>query len=286
MTIILSLFFIILWSSAFITGKIIVNNATPFASLSFRFILVSLGFLFFALYLNEKIIVKKKYIFDACISGILFHGLYLGGVFYSISIGLPASISALIVSMHPILTNIFSGPILNEEVTWKQWLGISLGFIGTIIVLGFDIGINIPIIGIISSVVALTAATVATLWQKKLSNRLPLSVSNFYQAIGASIFLFFVMLFVENPYITFNSSFIIAMGWQIIAISFGAFTILMYLIKIGTASQTSNLFFLVPPISALLAWIFLKEIITFYDILGLIISTLGVYIATTNIKKN
>ena len=286
MTRILSLFFIILWSSAFITGKIIVNNATPFASLSFRFILVSLGFLFFALYLNEKIIVKKKYIFDACISGILFHGLYLGGVFYSISIGLPASISALIVSMHPILTNIFSGPILNEEVTWKQWLGISLGFIGTIIVLGFDIGINIPIIGIISSVVALTAATVATLWQKKLSNRLPLSVSNFYQAIGASIFLFFVMLFVENPYITFNSSFIIAMGWQIIAISFGAFTILMYLIKIGTASQTSNLFFLVPPISALLAWIFLKEIITFYDILGLIISTLGVYIATTNIKKN
>ena len=134
MTRLLILLFVILWSSAFITGKIIVNNASPFASLSFRFLIVAIGFLFFSLYLREKINVQKKYIFDACISGILFHGLYLGGVFYSISIGLPASISALIVSMHPILTNIFAGPILNEEVTWKQWVGISLGFLGTIIV--------------------------------------------------------------------------------------------------------------------------------------------------------
>jgi len=286
MTRLLILLFVILWSSAFITGKIIVNNASPFASLSFRFLIVAIGFLFFSLYLREKINVQKKYIFDACISGILFHGLYLGGVFYSISIGLPASISALIVSMHPILTNIFAGPILNEEVTWKQWVGISLGFLGTIIVLGFDIGVNIPIIGIISSFVALIAATVATLWQKKLSNRLPLSVSNFYQAMGASIFLFIIMSLFESPYIFFNTGFILAMSWQILAISFGAFTILMYLIKIGTASQTSNLFFLVPPISALMAWLFLKEIITYYDIIGLMISTIGVYIATAKIQKS
>ena len=286
MTRLLILLFVILWSSAFITGKIIVNNASPFASLSFRFLIVAIGFLFFSLYLREKINVQKKYIFDACISGILFHGLYLGGVFYSISIGLPASISALIVSMHPILTNIFAGPILNEEVTWRQWVGIFLGFLGTIIVLGFDIGVNIPIFGIISSFVALIAATVATLWQKKLSNRLPLSVSNFYQAIGASIFLFIIMSLFESPYIFFNTGFILAMSWQILAISFGAFTILMYLIKIGTASQTSNLFFLVPPISALMAWLFLKEIITYYDIIGLMISTIGVYIATAKIQKS
>ena len=285
MTRILSLIFIILWSSAFITGKIIVDQASPFASLSFRFVLVALGFFIFSIILKEKIFIKKKYISDACISGILFHGLYLGGVFYSISIGLPANISALIVSMHPILTNILAGPILKENVNWKQWVGIFLGFTGTIIVLGFDIGINIPIIGILSSFLALISATIATLWQKKLSERLPLSVSNLYQAIGASIFLFLIMLFYEDPYISVNIEFIFAMGWQIFAISFGAFTLLMYLIKIGTASQTSNLFFLVPPTSALMAWFFLEEIITFFDIVGLFISTIGVYIATSKIKK-
>ena len=286
MTQILSLLFVILWSSAFITSKVIVDNASPFASLSFRFILVGLGFLFFSFYLKEKIFVKLKYIFEASLSGILFHGLYLGGVFYSISIGLPASISALIVSMHPILTNILAGPILNEKVTWKQWIGIIFAFSGTLIVLGFDVGENIPILGVATSFIALLAVTIATIFQKKLSNRLPLTVSNFYQAIGASIFLFFIMLLFEKPFILFNYNFILSMGWQIIAVSFGAFTILMYLIKKGTASETSNLFFLVPPISALMAWLFLNEIITNYDILGLIISTFGVYIATTKIRHS
>ncbi len=285
MTKLLTLVFILLWSSAFITGKIIVNNATPFASLSFRFLLVSIGFIIFSYYLNEKIFVKKKYIFEACISGILFHGLYLGGVFYSLSIGLPATISALIVSMHPILTNIFAGPFLKENVSWEQWIGISLGFLGTIIVLGFDIGDNIPIIGLLSSLIALLAATTATIWQKKLSTRLPLSVSNLYQSIGASIFLFFVMFLIEDPFINFNYNFLLAMSWQIFAISFGAFTILMYLIKVGTASQTSNLFFLIPPTSAIMAWFFLNEIITLSDVIGLLISTTGVYIATTKKKK-
>ena len=286
MTSILSLIFTILWSSAFITSKIIVDNATPFAALSFRFIIVAIGFYLFTLYFKEKIKVNIKNIFEASISGILFHGLYLGGVFYSISIGLPASISALIVSMHPILTNILAGPILNEKVNWKQWIGILLGLTGTLIVLGLDIGINIPINGVIFAFISLFAVTIATLLQKKLSNRLPLSVSNFYQAIGASIFLFLIMILTENPFIKFNNDFVFSMSWQIIAVSFGAFTILMYLIKKGTASQTSNLFFLVPPISAIMAWLFLEEIITKFDILGLVISTLGVYIATAGSKKN
>jgi len=285
MTQLLSLFFIILWSSAFITSKIIVDNASPFAALSFRFVLVSAGFLIFSLYLKEKIIVSKRNILESSISGILFHGFYLGGVFYSISIGLPASISALIVSMHPILTNILAGPILNENVSWKQWIGIFLAFSGTLIVLGFEIGTSIPILGIIYSFVALLAVTTATILQKKLSNKLPLSVSNFYQAIGASVLLFVIMLLAEKPYISFNTQFNLSMSWQIIGISFGAFTILMYLIKKGTASQTSNLFFLVPPVSALMAWIFLKEIITLYDILGLLICSSGVYLATFDLQK-
>ena len=280
---ILSFLFIILWSSAFITGKVIVDHGSPFASLSLRFAIVALGFLLFALICKEKIFVKYQNILESCVSGILFHGLYLGGCFYSFSIGVPANISALIVSMQPILTNLLAGPILNEKVTWRQWIGILLGFLGTILVLGFDIGNSIPTIGICATLLALIAATTGTLWQKKLSMNLPLSISNFYQALGASVFLFFVMLLFEDHFINFNLKFILSMSWQILAVSFGAFTILMYLIKIDSASKTSNLFFLIPPVSAFMAWFFLKENISLNDIYGLIICSFGVYIAS---KKN
>ena len=284
MTKILPILFILLWSSAFITSKVIVENATPFASLTFRFIIVSFGFLIILLYFKEKLFIKINYFLEACVSGILFHGIYLGGVFYSISLGLPANIAALIVSLQPILTNIFAGPILKEQVTWIQWLGIALGFTGTILVLGFDIGKSISIISLIACIAALLAVTIATLWQKILSNKLTLIVNNFYQALGASIFLFFITLIFENPHINFNTNFILSMSWQILIISFGAFTILMYLIKIGTASRTSNLFFLVPATSAIMAWFFLNEVITFIDILGFFISSVGVYIATRTTK--
>ena len=276
----LSFLFIILWSSAFITGKIIVEHGSPFASLSFRFAIVALGFLSFSFFYKERILVKPRNILESALSGILFHGLYLGGCFYAFSIGVPASITALIVSMQPILTNLLAGPILNEKVTWKQWLGIILGVCGTVLVLGLDVGKSIPAEGIIITTIALFAATVGTLWQKNLSGNIPLSVSNFYQAAGASIFLFFIMLFFVNPFIIFNMKFILSMSWQIVAVSFGAFTILMYLIKVGSASKTSNLFFLIPPVSALMAWFFLNEKLFINDLIGLALCSCGVYIAT------
>ena len=103
--------FIILWSSAFITTKPIIDNSDPFAALAFRFFFVAFGFLLFSIYSNSSIIIKRKNLIESVLSGVLFHGLYLGGVFYSISIGMPTSIAALIVTLQPILTNILSGPI-------------------------------------------------------------------------------------------------------------------------------------------------------------------------------
>ena len=272
--------FIILWSSAFVSGKIIVQSASPFASLSFRFFIVSIGFLLFSYLIKEKIIVKKTLILQTGITGILFHGFYLGGVFFSYAAGLSATVSALIVGLQPVLTNILSGPILKEKVTLVQWFGIFLGLIGTTIVIGFDIGREIPVIGLLASIVALLGATTATIWQKKITNNLPLSVNNLYQAISAAIFLFFVSILFEKPFIDFETSFIISMSWQILMVSFGAFTILMYLIKVGSASKTSNLFFLVPPTTAIMAWLVLDEEIFIIDIVGLFIAAIGVYIAT------
>ena len=278
------LIFIILWSSAFITTKPIVDYSDPFSALAFRFLLVTFGFFLFSIFRKEKILVSKKNFIESIFSGILFHGVYLGGVFFSISKGLPTGIAALIVTLNPVLTNALAGPLLKEKVSIKQWIGVTMGFLGAAIVLGFDIGTTLPTIGIIAVFISLLAVTSATLSQKKLSNNLSLPVNNMYQAIGGFLFHILIVLFFTEPYINFSSTFIIAMTHQIVLVSFGAFTILMYLIKHHSASKTVSLFFLIPATSALIAWIFLNETLNIFDICGFIITSIGVFIATRENK--
>jgi drug/metabolite transporter (DMT)-like permease len=272
--------FILLWSSAFITTKPIIDNSDPFSALAFRFFIVACGFFIFSIFTNKKILINKRNFLESFFSGVLFHGLYLGGVFFSISRGMPTAIAALIVTLQPILTNALSGPILGEKVTYKQWSGVILGFIGATLVLGIDIGSEIPIIGLVATLIALSAITISTIWQKKLSNNLPLSVSNSYQAIGGFIFHLLIVIFFANPEIQFTKTFVIAMSHQIFLVSFGAFTILMFLIKHNSASKTVSIFFLIPPTSALMAWFFLGETFTAWDLVGFIITSIGVFIAT------
>ena len=207
--------FILLWSSAFITTKPIVDNSDPFSALAFRFFFVALGFYGFSIYSKQTIIVNQKNLIESVLSGVLFHGFYLGGVFYSISIGMPTGIAALIVTLQPVLTNALSGPILGEKVTKKQWTGVLLGFLGAVLVLGLDIGSNIPILGLLATIIALISITASTIWQKKLSNNLPLSVSNFYQAVGGCLFHILAILLISKPYINFTDTFLIAMSHQI-----------------------------------------------------------------------
>src|SRR5210317_1127780 len=236
--------FILLWSSAFITTKPIIDNSDPFSALAFRFFIVACGFFIFSIFTNKKILINKRNFLESFFSGVLFHGLYLGGVFFSISRGMPTAIAALIVTLQPILTNALSGPILGEKVTYKQWSGVILGFIGATLVLGIDIGSEIPIIGLVATLIALSAITISTIRQKKLSNNLPLSVSNTYQATGGFICHLLIVIFFANPEIQFTKTFVI------------------------------------PPTSALMAWFFLGETFTVWDLVGFIITSIGVFIAT------
>ncbi len=274
------LIFVLLWSSAFITTKPIIDNSDPFAALAFRFFFVAIGFYFFSIYSKNSIFINKKNLIESILSGVLFHGFYLGGVFYSISLGMPTSIAALIVTLQPILTNALSGPILDEKVTIKQWIGVILGFVGAALVLGLDVGVKIPFLGLVATIVALISITTSTIWQKKLSNNLPLPVSNFYQAVGGCLFHCLIILIFIEPYIYFTKTFIIAMSHQIFLVSFGAFTILMFLIKKNSASKTVSIFFLIPATSALMAWLFLNENLTNLDLIGFLVASIGVYIAT------
>ena len=276
----LPLIFILLWSSAFITTKPIVDHSDPFTALSFRFLIVAIGFYLFSLFSKQKIFVSVKSLLPSISTGVLFHGFYLGGVFYSISIGLPTGIAALIVTLQPVLTNALAGPVLNEKITLNKWIGVLLGFVGATLVIGFDIGKTLPLFGIIAVLVSLISVTSATLWQKKLSHNISLSVNNMYQAIGGFLFHALIIILFVEPYINFNTTFAIAMAHQILLVSFGAFTILMFLIKNNSASKTVSIFFLIPATSAFIAWLFLNENLNFIDICGFVIASVGVFIAT------
>ena len=156
---------------------------------------------------------------------------------------MPTGIAALIVTLQPILTNALAGKFLGEKVSFKQWVGVILGFLGAALVLGFDIGSSLPVAGVVASFIALFAITTSTLWQKKISDNLPLSVSNMYQAMGGCFFHIIIIFTFADLHINFTPTFLIAMSHQIFLVSFGAFTILMFLIKNNSASKTVSIFF-------------------------------------------
>ena len=279
------LIFILLWSSAFITTLPIVLNSDPFSALAFRFFFVAICFYLIAIFKKIKVSVNFKNLINSFSTGILFHGFYLGGVFYAIFIGLPAGIVALIVTLQPILTNILAGYILNENISFKQWIGVTLGFTGAIMVIGYDAGSVLPMDGLIAVIIALIAITTSTIWQKKVSNDIPIIVNNMYQAVGAVLFHIIIIIFIfEDPFVKINLEFLFAMSHQVFLVSLGAFSILMYLIKNNSASKTVSLFFLIPVVTATMAWIFLGENLSLVDVIGFIITSIGVFISTRKLK--
>ncbi len=275
------LIFVLLWSSAFITTLPIVLNSDPFSALAFRFFFVALCFFVFCI--KKKLLLKVSInnLINSFSTGILFHGFYLGGVFYAIFIGLPTGIVALIVTLQPILTNMFAGYMLKEKISFNQWIGVLMGFVGAVLVIGFDAGKSLPLEGIVSALIALLAITISTIWQKRISNNIPLAVNNMYQAIGAVLFHLTIVIFIfKEPFIKMNIKFLLAMSHQIFLVSLGAFSILMFLIKKNSASKTVSLFFLIPVVTASMAWIFLNEDLTKIDLIGFILASIGVFIAT------
>ena len=229
---------------------------------------------------SKNKVISVRAFYNASISGLLFHGFYLGGVFYALSNGISASLIALIVSLQPILTSILARIYLNEKLTRNQWLGISLGFCGAFIIILSDIKEGLTLIALTSGLIGLISSSLGIIWQKKIVDELPLSANNFIQAFSASIFYIFITLCFENYYINFTDSFFIAMSWQILAVSLGAFLILMWLLEQNKANETSTLFFLIPPVSALMAYFILGEQFSYLDFFALFISSIGVFIVT------
>ena len=155
-----------------------------------------------------------------------------------------------------------------------------LGLSGASIIIISDLKDGLNTIAVFAGIVGLISSSMGVIWQKKIGSNLSISGNNFLQAFSASIFHFFLALCYEDFFINFSNDFLLAMSWQIFAVSLGAFLILMWLLQNNKANQTSTLFFLVPPTSALLAYLILNEKFILIDFLGLFLSCLGVFIVS------
>ena len=283
----LPLVFIFLWSSAFLAAKVGVQFSTPFAMLLLRFVLVSLVFAAITPFARswrrgEILRPDLSMIGLTAIVGITLHGVYLGSVFFAISVGLSAGISALIVSMQPLLASVLAIFLFKERLRPVQSAGLLAGIAGVFIVLLPKMGGGMPPLGLFSVCCGLVAVTGGTLLQKRIGDKIDLLAGNLVQAIAASAFLAVICLTVETPQVSWEVPFFLALGWQVIMVSAGAYVILMLLIKRDSMAAVSSLMFLVPPVTAVIAAAGFGEPLTLAGIIGFCLSSAGVYVVTAN----
>lgn len=265
------------------------QDSTPFAALLMRFSIVTLGFgvIYFVFYAaqRQKIWLTMSQMGHAAVTGIFLHGFYLGGVFWALSQGLSSTLAALIASLQPIIVSLLARPLLGEQISPRQWGGIMMGFSGAVIVIGWDSGAPIPAAALIICIGALGASVIGTFYQKRFGQDLPLVPANICQAFAATALHLLLLSLFEVPSIMLTNDFIAGMAWQILAVSFGAYVMLLVLLQRGTANQTSSLLFLIAPVAAVQAWLILGEQISQTDIIGLGLASCGVFIATRQNKS-
>lgn len=274
---ILPVTFILLWASAFISAKYGLPHAGPFSFLLTRFVVVLVLFSALGLLLRRPW-PRGVALCHMAVVGVLMHGVYLGGVFFAISRQTPAGLSALIVSLQPVLTAVLGIWLLGERPRPMQWLGIALGSAGVLLVLWPRLGGAVPLVGLAACLVALLAITFATIWQKRHGGGMDMLTGNAAQAFAAATFYAVVVLLFEPYRVDWTVEFSLAFGWLVFGVSLGAVTILMLLIRSGSAAATTSLFFLVPPASALMAWLAFDETLGIGGIVGLSITTAGVWL--------
>jgi drug/metabolite transporter (DMT)-like permease len=291
---VLPVLFIILWSSAFVAGKAGVQYATPFAFLAARFIIVALIFCGVAIAVHfwrhrgkptsaqnvKQGPTGKNTLVLTALVGLLLHGFYLGSTFLAMSVGLGAALAALVASMQPLLTTALAMLLFGEKPLMIQWAGILLGFAGVVVVLSPSLGVTAPPVAVMICVVGLISITMGTLLQKRIGGSISLLKSNIIQAVAASLFFLTLISTVETPHIAWDPAFMFALAWQVLAVSTGAYVILMILIKRDSVAATTSLMFLVPPVTAIIAFFIFGEPLTVVTVTGFLMASTGVYLVT------
>ncbi|GGK53937.1 DMT family transporter [Salinarimonas ramus] len=274
--------FVVIWATGFIVARLVAGDAEPLTFLWIRYAL-AIAVLAVAAWLAGAAWPSTWAGWrDGLVAGVLLHGAYLGGVFWSVSHGLPAGIAALVAGLQPLLTGLLVAPLIGETVSARRWLGIAVGFAGVLLVvvprLGEGSGIPpIPLAVCFSGVLAITLGTI---WQKRTASKLDLRTNTVVQYCGALLFTLPLALLIEEGRIVFTTEVVIGLAWAVLGLSIGAISLLLVLIRRGAVAGVASLLFLVPPCSALMAYLLFGETLAPIQMLGMGVAALGVALAS------
>lgn len=283
------LIFIFLWSTGFIGAKYILPYAEPFVFLTIRYFFATLILVVLAKIMKESLKISKVAIKQSMIVAVFLHVIYIGGVFYAVSIDISAGITAVIVSLQPILVSILAIPLLGEKLSYRQGFGLALGFIGVFFLLSpklfeGDLSTGFSTFGIICCVLALLGTTGGYLLQKKGGADIPFLAGTAVQFATSTIIFAIAAMIFEPLTVDITLEFVLALTWIVVALSIGSIFLLYYLLRRDSASSVSSLYYLVPPLTALQAYYFFDEKIKGIGLIGMVLAALGTLIVTRNSK--
>ena len=273
--------FVFLWSTGFIGAKYIVPYAEPFTFLMIRYFLAALILFAIAYAFKQPLKLNREQFKASFAVGMLLHVIYIGGVFYAVSLGVSAGISAVIVSIQPVLVSLLAVPLLGERLRWVQVVGLILGVAGIALLLlpkvfEGNYTATVSTTGIIICVIALLGTSAGYLVQKKMGGEIPfLSGTGAQYAISAIAFAI-LSFTTEDQIIQWVPEFFFGLAWIVFMLSIASIVLLYGMLRTGSASKVSSLYYLVPPVAAIQAYFLFDEVIGLVGLIGMAFAGLGV----------
>jgi drug/metabolite transporter (DMT)-like permease len=272
--------FVLLWSTGFISAKFGLPYTGPLTYLLVRFALVT-GLMFaLALALRATWPMRPVAYLHLAVTGLLVHGLYLGGVFVAISRGMPAGTASMLVGVQPILTVFVARSWFGEQLTPRQIGGLILGLIGVYFVVEHKISLTgLDGIGLLAIVVALIAISIGTLYQKRHGTHVDPRAGAVVQFGACSVVFGVIAPVFESLAIDWTWQFQFALAWSVLVLSVGAISLLYWLLRHGAAADVARLFYVVPAVTMMLAYALFGESITWLAVIGMVLIAAGVVLA-------
>jgi drug/metabolite transporter (DMT)-like permease len=269
--------FVVLWSTGFIGTKYVLHNAEPLTYLAIRMaVVVALMAVIVAIARPQW--PNRAGVAHSVVAGLLVHGFYLGGTAVAISHSIPAGLSALIPGLQPILTSTLANRWLGERVTPLQWTGLLLGLAGVALILHGRPMSGEAGWGWLASGVSLVSITLGTLYQKRYCGQIDWRAGNLVQYIAVTIFFAAGAWLFESNVVQWSGEFVLAVAWLAVMLSIGSIGLLYWLIRRSAATSVASLFYLVPTVTAVMAYVLFGEQLDTVSIIGMVACAAAVFV--------